>query len=124
MIDLEGMSRGDLVKLRADVDKAIAGVADREKRAALKAAEQAAREHGFSLADLMGGGTVRGPGRRGRSAAGASGEASGGASGGAAEARFRNPDNAEQTWSGRGRRPRWVHEAEAAGRSLEEMRVR
>ena len=44
MIDLEGMSRSDLVKLRADVDKAIAGVADREKRAALKAAEELAAE--------------------------------------------------------------------------------
>lgn len=122
MIDLEGMSRGDLMKLRTDVDKAIAGVADREKRAALKAAEQAAREHGFSLADLMEGGRGtggRGAGRRGRSAAGAS---SGGE--GASEAKFRNPDNAEQTWSGRGRRPRWVHDAEAAGRSLEEMRIR
>jgi DNA-binding protein H-NS len=115
MIDLEGMSRGDLVKLRADVDKAIAGVADREKRAALKAAEQAAREHGFSLADLMEGGSARGAGRRGRGAAGATA---------ASEAKFRNPNNAEQTWSGRGRRPRWVHEAEAAGRSLEDMRVR
>jgi DNA-binding protein H-NS len=124
MIDLEGMSRSDLVRLRADVDKAIAGVADREKRAALKAAEDAAREHGFSLADLMEGTSARGQGRRGRGAAKASGGASGSASGGASEARFRNPDNAEQTWSGRGRRPRWVHDAEAAGRSLEEMRVR
>ncbi len=118
MIDLEGMSRGDLMKLRADVDKAIAGVADREKRAALKAAEQAAREHGFSLADLMEDGSVRAPGRRGR------GSARGAGSAGASEAKFRNPDNAEQTWSGRGRRPRWVHDAEAAGRSLEEMRIR
>lgn len=116
MIDLEGMSRGDLMRLRADVDKAIAGVADREKRAALKAAEQAAREHGFSLADLMEGGSMRGTGRRGRGSAAK-------AEGGASEVKFRNPDNADQTWSGRGRRPRWVHEAEASGRSLDDMRV-
>lgn len=118
MIDLEGMSRGDLVKLRADVDRAIAGVADREKRTALKAAEEAAREHGFSLADLMEGG--RGASGRGRGAARASGRA---APKEAGEARFRNPANAEQTWSGRGRRPRWIHEAEAAGQSLESLRI-
>lgn len=114
MIDLEGMSRGDLVKLRADVDRAIAGVADREKRAALKAAEEAARHHGFSLADLMEGGAARGQGRRGGGRK---------AAGGAAVVKFRNPSNPEQTWSGRGRRPGWIHEAEAAGRSLADMAV-
>ena len=112
MIDLEGMSRGDLVKLRSDVDRAIAGVADRERRAALKAAEEAARSHGFSLADLAETMSAAGKGRRGsRSDKPAS------------EAKYRNPENAEQTWSGRGRRPRWVHEAEAAGRSLQDMLI-
>lgn len=54
-IDLNTMSRDDLAKLRADVDRAIAGAAERDRRAAREAAEAAAREHGFSLADLTGG---------------------------------------------------------------------
>ena len=116
MTDLETMSRGDLMKLRANVDRAIATVADRDKRNALKAAEEAARGHGFSLADLM---DLMGGGRPARAAKGASRSGKP-----PAEARFRNPDNAEQTWSGRGRRPRWLNEAQAAGRPLEEMRIR
>ena len=30
--------------------------------------------------------------------------------------KYRNPANKEQTWAGRGKRPRWFHEALAAGR--------
>lgn len=111
MSDYETMSRQDLMKLRADIDRAIASVGDREKRAALKAAEAAAREHGFSLAELSAemGSRTRAPGR-------------GRAKGEAAAPRFRNPDDPTQTWSGRGRRPRWFNAHEAAGR-LEAMRI-
>jgi DNA-binding protein H-NS len=55
---------------------------------------------------------------RGRRAAGATAAAPANAP------RYRNPDNAEQTWSGRGRRPRWIHDAEASGRSLPDMEIR
>lgn len=116
MTDYEAMSRKELMGLRANIDKAIAAVGDRERRDALKAAEAAAREHGFTLDELvplMGG--ARGRGRR---AAGAS------SSGPVNAPRYRNPDNPDQTWSGRGRRPRWVHEAEAAGRSLPDLEIR
>ena len=33
----------------------------------------------------------------------------------------RNPDNAEETWSGRGRKPRWVEQALAAGKTLADL---
>jgi DNA-binding protein H-NS len=36
--------------------------------------------------------------------------------------RYRNPGTAE-TWSGRGRRPRWVVAAEALGHTVEEFRI-
>lgn len=42
----------------------------------------------------------------------------------AEEPKFRNPDNPEQTWTGRGKRPNWVNEALAQGKSLEELRTR
>jgi DNA-binding protein H-NS len=35
--------------------------------------------------------------------------------------RYRNPDDASQTWSGRGRRPKWVTEALAGGKTLHEL---
>jgi DNA-binding protein H-NS len=118
MSEYENMSRKELMALRADIDKAIAAVGDRERRNALKAAESAAREHGFELTELMPLlGSVTGGRGRGRKAQTA-------ASGPVNAPRYRNPENAEQTWSGRGRRPRWVHEAEAAGRALADMEIR
>ncbi len=120
-IDLNSLSRADLAKLRADVDRAIAGAADREKRAAREAAEAAAREHGFSLTELTSGAGAspsRGKGRKGAGAASTDAGASE-----AREVRFRNPEDHSQTWSGRGRRPAWYNEALAAGRVIEDLKA-
>ncbi len=106
-IDLDSMSRKELVKLRADVDKAIATVADRERRAALEAAERVAAEHGFSLSELTG--------------AAAAKAARGGKP--KSPAKYRNPANGDETWSGRGRKPRWILEVEAAGRPLSDFAI-
>lgn len=38
--------------------------------------------------------------------------------------RFQNPNRPFQTWSGRGRQPRWVVELLATGKSLEDLRIR
>jgi DNA-binding protein H-NS len=114
MTEYENMSRKELMALRANIDKAIAAVGDRDRRNALKAAEDAVREHGFTLAELTP--FVAQVPVRGRRRAGTS-------EGGVGAPRYRNPENPDQTWSGRGRRPRWVHDAEAAGRSLDDLRI-
>ena len=122
-VDYETMSRAELAKLRASIDKAIASVGDREQRAALKAAEAAARQHGFSLTDLaplMG--KASGKGRsRGRAQQG-DGDGEGEAKA-EREIRFRNPQDHTQTWSGRGRRPCWYNDAEATGQPIEDMKA-
>ena len=46
------MSRQDLMKLRADLDRAISVAGERDKRNALKAAEAAVCEHGYNLAEI------------------------------------------------------------------------
>lgn len=38
-------------------------------------------------------------------------------------AKYRHPDDPSQTWSGRGRQPRWLAAALAAGATLESFRV-
>jgi len=38
-------------------------------------------------------------------------------------ARYRNPDDDAQTWSGRGRQPKWIAEALASGRTLADFRI-
>ena len=37
--------------------------------------------------------------------------------------KYRNPDDAEQTWSGRGRKPRWFLDQIAAGKTPEDIAI-
>jgi len=39
------------------------------------------------------------------------------------EAKYRHPDDPSLTWSGRGKRPSWLTEALAAGKTLEDMAI-
>jgi DNA-binding protein H-NS len=39
------------------------------------------------------------------------------------EPKFRNPEDPSETWSGRGRQPRWVMAFLAAGRAIDDLRI-
>lgn len=101
---LEGLDLEGLKELRKKLDRAIANYETRKRQEALSAVEQAAKEHGFKLAELLGDGKSS----RGR-------KSTDGA------AKYVNPEDPEQTWSGRGRRPHWVNNALEAGRTLDEL---
>lgn len=102
-IDLDAMTRKELKTLAKDVAKALSTIEKRERKAALAAAEKAAAEHGFSLSDLAG------P-KKGKATA-------------KNPPKYRNPENAEQTWSGRGRKPAWVNAAEGKGVNIEDYAI-
>jgi DNA-binding protein H-NS len=38
--------------------------------------------------------------------------------------KFRNPDNPAETWSGRGRQPRWVAQQLRLGKRMEELTIK
>lgn len=101
-MDISNLSRKELEDLRKNVDKTLSRLAKKERDDALAAAEKAAREFGFSLNELTG-------------SAGAKAERS--------APKYRNPDNAEQTWSGRGRQPAWYKTAVASGTTPEMMEI-
>ncbi len=101
-MDLNSLSLKELKDLQAQVTKAIASYEDRKKREALAELEEKAREMGFSLAELTG---VAPVGRKRAPAA----------------AKYANPANQSDTWSGRGRKPRWFEAALAAGKSPEDL---
>ncbi|SDC51709.1 H-NS family nucleoid-associated regulatory protein [Ruegeria marina] len=103
-IDLSGMSRKELVDLRSKLDAAIKNAEQRERQEALKAAEKAAAEFGFSLAEL-------------------SAEARKSTKGTKARAKYRNPADPEQTWSGRGRKPQWIHDALHSGADISDLEI-
>lgn len=46
-----------------------------------------------------------------------------GISGSTVPVKYRHPENPGLTWSGRGKRPAWVNEALASGRTLEDLSV-
>lgn len=104
----EAMDLDALKEMRKTINRAISGYETRKRKEALSALEQAAKEHGFKLSDLVAD-QKPGKGRRYSEAE--------------AEAAYVNPENPDETWSGRGRRPRWVNDALAAGRALEELKA-
>ena len=105
---LDRMGLDELRELRKNLDRAISSFEGRRRQEAKSAAEQVAREHGFKLAELVG---SRRAGKAKSTDEGSS----------VTRATYVNPDNPEQVWSGRGRRPGWVHDALAAGRTLEDL---
>lgn len=100
-IKLDGMSRKELEKLSRDIEKQIAKLEKDELKAAKEAAEKAAKAHGFTLSDIMGGPATRKTAGKPRTIG---------------EPKYRNPDNESQTWTGKGRQPNWYREGKAAGR--------
>ena len=104
----EAMDLDALKEMRKNVDRAISSYETRKRKDALSALEQAAKDHGFRLSDLV---ADQKPGKARRSV-----EAG-------AAAAYVNPENPDETWSGRGRRPRWVNDALTAGRALDDLKA-
>lgn len=103
-IDVSALSKDELLKLRKDLDKAIENYDRRQRKEALAAAEAKAREMGFSLAELTGGGA---PGDKGT----------------VNPPKYQHPENPELTWTGRGRQPAWIKEGLEEGKSLDHFLI-
>jgi DNA-binding protein H-NS len=103
--DLAEMSLKELKKLERDVAAAISGYDSRTKGAAIAELEAHARQLGFSLAELIGAEiSVKRPRTP-------------------AAAKYRNPENHADTWSGRGRKPHWFEAALASGVQVSKLMV-
>ena len=51
-IDLKSMTRKELEKLSADVDRELKRTIERDRKSAIAAAKKTAREHGFELSEI------------------------------------------------------------------------
>lgn len=102
-IDLGALSLEELKRLQKDVEKAITGFEERKMAEARAALEAKARELGFSLGELTGGKPSR------KQPQGAP--------------KYRHPENPSITWTGRGRKPKWVTEHLAAGKPMEDLEI-
>ncbi len=102
-INLNTLSLKELKDLQSQVAKAVSSFEDRRKKEAIADLEEMARAKGFTLAELTGAPVVR---KRSP-----------------AVAKYANPADSSDTWSGRGRKPRWFVAALAAGKRPEDVAI-
>jgi DNA-binding protein H-NS len=93
------MSYVELSEMEARIARLKAEKQSAERDALRKRLTDMAREHGFDINELFG------RGRRGK---------------GSVAAKYRDPNNPANTWTGRGRMPRWMAAATKTGKASKE----
>ncbi|MFC0153555.1 H-NS family nucleoid-associated regulatory protein [Xanthomonas dyei] len=120
-IDLSGLSAKQLSALIKNAKKQQTVVAKRAPIAKVRTQlTRAAKAQGYSIEELFGTAASAGPGRP--AAAGKPGARAGRKLGKVAP-KYRNPANIQETWTGRGKQPRWLAELTAAGKKVEDFLI-
>lgn len=105
--DLSEYNLSELKGLQHDIDKEIKS---RQYQDLQKAREQIlaiAQEAGVSVEKLLAAGGKKPKGSKGQKV----------------QARYQNPGDNRQTWTGRGRQPKWIAEGIAKGKTLDDFRI-
>lgn len=105
-IKLDKLSLDELKQLQTDVAVAIYEYEERRKEEAKAALEAKAKEFGFSLEEVL-------SGKKGKSKA----------KSGKVAPKYADPADPTVTWSGRGRKPKWVEAYLAEGKSLDDLKI-
>lgn len=100
-LDISELSKEDLKKLQKDVEKALKSYDERRKQEAKAAAEAAIKEFGFSLSDLT---TDKVQKTK-------------------STPKYRKPGEPDVTWTGKGRKPKWVVEHLDNGGKIEDLEI-
>lgn len=121
-IDINSLSARELDALISQAKKRRTTLSKRKPIATVrKKLTQLARAEGYSIQELFGG-AAAGTGRPARASKGTAKKA--GKSTGKVAPKYRNPDNPAETWTGRGKQPRWLAAHTGNGRSLDEFLIR
>lgn len=115
-IKLNEMTATELRRLRAKVDSELKRRDDAARKEVLKQVKKIAAEHGVTLSEVLADAkparvvkaTRKAPSTKGRKV----------------PVKYSNPADSTQGWTGRGRKPRWVEQWLASGKSIEELRVK
>lgn len=105
-INVDKLSLKDLVDLETKVKKALSLARERERTELKKKMADLAETHGFSVAELFG--STRGKAAKGKSLG---------------VAKYANPENKSDTWTGRGRKPNWLVERLKKGAKLPDFEI-
>ena len=103
-VDIKKLDVKELAKLQADIESEMARKKQAKKREVINQVKALLADNGMTLDDLpkrTASGTSRPP----------------------VLPKYRNPKNPEQTWTGRGRKPRWVSEFLDNGGKLEKLAI-
>jgi DNA-binding protein H-NS len=98
---LKTMSIDQLVKLKDQVEAALASKVIEQRRALESELSKLGRYQGGRTKSVFGRGGSRG----------------------AVAPKYRNPENPSETWAGRGLKPRWLTAAMKGGKSLEDFAI-
>ena len=98
----EDMPLKELLVVEARVKKAIAQAKDRERTELKQQIEAMAQDSGFSVSELFAGRSTKGK---------------------TVAPKYMNPQNKSETWTGRGRKPRWLVAKLNSGASLEDFAI-
>ena len=99
-VNVDKMSLKELVDLEARVRRAVANAKERERSDLKNKIASLAENAGFTVTELFGGG-------RGK--------------GGKVAVKYRNKDNLSETWTGRGRQPKWLAAKLSKGAKLSDF---
>ena len=102
-MDLSQLSVAELNSLQADITREIARRRKSEADSLVNEFRQRAAALGLSVEDLVSG---KSPAKRGKVAV-----------------KYRHPDDSSLTWTGRGKRPRWVEAWLQGGHSIEQLAI-
>ncbi|MBL4627054.1 MAG: H-NS histone family protein [Roseicyclus sp.] len=101
---LDEMSFEELQSHQRDVEATIKGYEKTRRADCLAELRAVAKKHGFALDEFTGGKTT-------------------GKSGPKGVAKYVNPADGNQTWTGRGRQPNWIKAAMASGKTLDDFAI-
>lgn len=99
-IDLENLSVSELTQLKGNIDNAITQRHQQEVIEVREKIEALLDKHGFTLDEVMSAKKAR-----------------------TVKPKYRNPNNAAETWTGRGRRPSWAEQIVSSGGDLNDYLI-
>ena len=99
---IEKLSYVELINLQERVEEAIAAKRSEDAQATKEALRAMAEKAGFDIKELFG--------KRGSPK-------------GSGAAKYRNPKDISQTWTGRGRKPNWLVDAVKKGSKLDSFKI-
>lgn len=108
VIDLDNLSISELEQLKVEIDRRVVQLRESALAQARADIERIAASTGYSLDELFG--QEKAPARKGVAKK-------------VAADKYRNPQDAKQSWSGRGKRPRWLQALLDEGARLDDFLV-